>query len=131
MALDLLQVQCSDVLYDLGCGDARLLALACKRLSTATTAAISGTTTGTTGATSDSTLKCVGVEYDQAVYMRAQVLVNASVAAGDVCEGQIRLLHDNVRICVCLSLSVCISFSLSTNPSPLSCTHTLTNTHRC
>eukprot|EP01032_Pedospumella_encystans_P015222 gene15222-17428_t len=71
IALELLQVKSGDVLYDLGCGDARLLARACQL-----NPLISG----------------VGIEYDQEIYMRACELIRNH----NLCEPQVRIMHDNV-----------------------------------
>eukprot|EP01031_Cornospumella_fuschlensis_P029598 gene29598-35731_t len=69
IALDLMKLRPDDVLYDLGCGDARILVKACHRFPS---------------------IRAVGVEYDLAVYEKATKLVN------DHNLGQIILLHDNV-----------------------------------
>ena len=99
IALDMLRVQggggkagAAEVLYDLGCGDARLLAIACKRFCFDLAV---GTDADATKQ-EQSLLRCVGAEYDRAVFLRAQAVVAAAEAAGDVREGQIQLLHANV-----------------------------------
>lgn len=55
-ALDLLALSSDDVLFDLGCGDARMLVLAAKK----------------TGA------RCIGVEYDKALVQRARARIEVA-----------------------------------------------------
>lgn len=84
IALDLLQIGPEDILYDLGCGDARLLVRACQRC--------------------DGGFRGVGIEYDLEVFQRAQSLVSN---AGKTISSQIQLHHDNV-LNVDLSPASCI-----------------------
>lgn len=70
IALGLMSLQPSDVLYDLGCGDGRVLVKACQE---------------------NPLLKATGVEYDRSVYDRAVQLV----AASQLSE-QITIIHGNV-----------------------------------
>jgi hypothetical protein len=105
-ALELLQIKDNDVIYDLGCGDARLLVKVgnaeckdqllakgslellriswrhCNRVSYQIVQACS----------LNPTIRAVGIEYDSDIYQRACALV----AGSGLPTEQIRVLHDNV-----------------------------------
>ena len=77
-ALRLLQLRPADVLYDLGCGDARLLLAAADPAAAPAGCAAAA--------------RCVGVEYDGAVYARALARVAAyesSEERGGCCPGSV------------------------------------------
>lgn len=69
-ALDLLNIQDNDIVYDLGCGDARFLVQAWKR---------------------SQHIRAIGVEYDAAIYQKAIKLLHENNL-----QDSIQVLHDNV-----------------------------------
>lgn len=113
--VDLLQIKEGDILYDLGCGDARLLVYACKLFNTTTskgeegavldniavekeevsgnkvdTAIVATTITSTPAAAYP--IRCVGVEYDLVYVNKARKLLSDNLIG----EEQVSILHDNV-----------------------------------
>lgn len=70
IAMSFLELKPNDIIYDLGCGDARFLIKAAQSVPT---------------------LKAIGVEYDYDVYVRACELV-----ANNLLQEKISILHDNV-----------------------------------
>lgn len=112
--VDLLQIKEGDILYDLGCGDARLLVYACQLFATSTTTTNStsgaadsnvtekaaseeavdtaSATTITTTATAAYPIRCVGVEYDLVYVNKALKLLHDN----SISKEQVSILHDNV-----------------------------------
>eukprot|EP00428_Durinskia_dybowskii_P070279 CAMPEP_0170412514 /NCGR_PEP_ID=MMETSP0117_2-20130122/31015_1 /TAXON_ID=400756 /ORGANISM="Durinskia baltica, Strain CSIRO CS-38" /LENGTH=146 /DNA_ID=CAMNT_0010670221 /DNA_START=122 /DNA_END=558 /DNA_ORIENTATION=+ len=81
-ALELLHVRDNDIIYDLGCGDARLLVKAC---------------------TLNQTVRAVGIEYDLDICERARALVQSNNLSSE----QIQIFHDNV-LNIDFSAATCI-----------------------
>lgn len=83
IVFSLLSLTDNDVLYDLGCGDARLLIAACEKYSS---------------------IKCRGIEYDLLIYNKAiESLQKSNFPNSD----RLKLLHDNV-LNVDISDATCI-----------------------
>ena len=96
LALDLMNVTVNDVLYDLGCGDARLLIQACHRfynIDSENTARASASP-----AVSPVKFRGIGVEYDSEIYNKAINLLNTSNEKNTHIPytTHLTLLHDNV-----------------------------------
>ena len=70
VALDLLKIVDDDVIYDLGCGDARFLIQACSKVTK---------------------IRCIGIEYDLKYYEKACM----NVISNNL-EDKIKIIHDNV-----------------------------------
>lgn len=70
IAIKLLDIQDNDILYDLGCGDGRLLITSCQI---------------------NKLIKCIGIEYDIDICNKAIELVNRYELTG-----QITIIHENV-----------------------------------
>jgi hypothetical protein len=80
-----------DVLYDVGCGDARFLLAACDYVSSQESNEPTSTSTSSSSSSSDETsnlLQCVGIEYDKIYSTRATALSSASPFSN-----QITILH--------------------------------------
>ena len=81
----MLKLQDSDILYDLGCGDARMLFEAWNRFrGTGSTAAAS--------ANSNSAFRATGVEYDSLLCTRAR----DNLSENGISVEQATIIHDNV-----------------------------------
>lgn len=81
IALDMLDLKEGDVLYDLGCGDARLLVEAWNRMKEST------------GKNPDDIdFRAIGIEYDSALFKRGQ----DQVIANGLIPEQATVIHDNV-----------------------------------
>lgn len=70
IAIKLLDIKDDDILYDLGCGDGRLLITSCQL---------------------NKLIKCIGIEYDIDIYNKAIELVNRYEL-----KEQITIIHENV-----------------------------------